>query len=374
MHAGPIGRGLWPLLAASITLFSSGFFSIGPARPDQWFRGNTHTHTLNSDGDAEPEVVAKWYHDRGYNFLVITDHNKFINPKTVKLPADKRHDFILIPGEEITGSKLIHTTAMNISTIASWQYDDANKSNIIQRHVDETMRAGGAAILNHPNFYYAVAAEDILPVQRLYMFELFNGHPSVNNGGDHSHPSTEAIWDHLLTAGMKIFAVASDDAHHYQEFSPKKANPGRGWVMVRAAELEADAITNAMLRGDFYTSNGVFLKTYRRGSSTYSVEVDAERTRQEVVSLPSICGKHVENASEGFRIEFIGLNGDILDTITGEKGHFRINPSTPYVRARVTFTRKDPQQQGFEEYNAWGQPVFTDARAGMEASKRGEHN
>ena len=25
---------------------------------DRWFKGNTHTHTTNSDGDAPPEQVA----------------------------------------------------------------------------------------------------------------------------------------------------------------------------------------------------------------------------------------------------------------------------------------------------------------------------
>ena len=41
----------------------------------QWFKGNTHTHTLWSDGDAAPEVAAAWYRDHGYDFLVLSDHN-----------------------------------------------------------------------------------------------------------------------------------------------------------------------------------------------------------------------------------------------------------------------------------------------------------
>ncbi len=40
-----------------------------------WYRGNIHTHTTESDGDAEPEVVAAWYRDHGYDFLVLSDHN-----------------------------------------------------------------------------------------------------------------------------------------------------------------------------------------------------------------------------------------------------------------------------------------------------------
>ena len=39
---------------------------------DRWWRGNTHTHTLWSDGDDIPELVADWYKRNGYHFLAIT--------------------------------------------------------------------------------------------------------------------------------------------------------------------------------------------------------------------------------------------------------------------------------------------------------------
>lgn len=39
-----------------------------------WYRGNTHTHTLNSDGDSTPDEVVGWYRERGFHFIVLTDH------------------------------------------------------------------------------------------------------------------------------------------------------------------------------------------------------------------------------------------------------------------------------------------------------------
>ena len=51
-----------------------------------WYKGNTHVHaTLSGHVGSTPEFVAQWYHDRGYNFLVLSEHNKFIDPTTVKL-------------------------------------------------------------------------------------------------------------------------------------------------------------------------------------------------------------------------------------------------------------------------------------------------
>jgi hypothetical protein len=47
-----------------------------PADPQpRWWKGNTHTHTLWSDGDDFPEMVAEWYRTRGYHFLQLSDHN-----------------------------------------------------------------------------------------------------------------------------------------------------------------------------------------------------------------------------------------------------------------------------------------------------------
>ena len=70
-------------------------------------------------------------------------------------------------------------TAMNIEHIVSWDFNHEQKAMIIQNHVNGTSSAGGYAILNHPNYKYAVSVNDILPVNNLYLFELFNGHPAV---------------------------------------------------------------------------------------------------------------------------------------------------------------------------------------------------
>ena len=348
---------------------------MGPFRADHWFRGNTHTHTvLCGHADSSPDVVAAWYHDHGYNFVILSEHNKLIDPNTVKLPENKRNDFILIPGVEITGKKVTHSTAMNVQSVVPWEFDHVDRSAIIQNHVDGTIMAGGQTILNHPNFKYAVAAEDILPVNDLYMFELFNGHPDVHNAGDDAHPSTEEMWDQLLTKGMLIYGVSSDDAHHFQTIAKNKSNPGRGWVMVRASTLNPDTITEAMLQGDFYASNGVFLKTCKRGPDAYVVEIDAERTEDELTASPDLRGKHVGQGTPGYRTEFIGPNGTLLKTIDDEIGRYEVDKSTAYVRAKVTLTRKHPQKNGFEEYYAWGQPVFTDARARVDAPRPNKHN
>lgn len=43
--------------------------------PLRWFKGNLHTHSLWSDGNDYPEMIADWYKSQGYQFLALSDHN-----------------------------------------------------------------------------------------------------------------------------------------------------------------------------------------------------------------------------------------------------------------------------------------------------------
>jgi hypothetical protein len=357
------------LRTAAVGIFAatilSGCLSFNPVSRTQWYKGNTHTHTvICGHADSPPEVVAQWYLERDYNFLILSEHNQFIDPTTVELPADRRQDFILVPGVEVTGHRHVHSTAMNVEQVVPWIYRGDSTSLVIQNQVLETKKAGGETILNHPNFRNAVKAAD-MQVDGLHMFELYNGHPSVDNEGDKSKVSTETMWDQMLTAGMAIYGVSSDDAHHFQAIAPNKSNPGRGWVMVQASALTPDALTQAMLSGNFYASNGVYLKTCKKSQGDYRVEVDDARTAAELVSNLKLRGKHVVEGVEGYRIAFIGPNGKELKAVDGLSESFQFDAAITYVRAKVTYTRAHPDKGGFEEYYAWGQPVFTDNRTSL---------
>jgi hypothetical protein len=284
----------------------------------------------------------------------------------VALPADRRADFILIPGEEVSGPKHVHSTAMNTRALVGWEYDDEDKSKIIQYQVDGARAAGGETILNHPNWQWALTTHDIRPVEHMHLFELYNGHPGVRNWGDEAHPSTEAMWDDLLTSGMRMYGVGSDDAHTFQTISPTLTNPGRGWVMVRADTLTGDAITAAMQAGDFYASSGVLLRGIRRGAGRYAIAVDRQTTEAEV-RKGEVAGRPVpagDGQPDGFRVQFIGDGGRILreavPDAAGEVPGFEVPDDVSYVRARVSYTEtRDGERL---RYFAWGQPLFTDDR------------
>src|SRR5579872_1479851 len=80
----------WAVLAACGTLalilarhreasdFASSDQVLAAEGEFRWYRGNIHTHTLWSDGDDYPEMVALWYKDHGYDFLSFSDHNTLL--------------------------------------------------------------------------------------------------------------------------------------------------------------------------------------------------------------------------------------------------------------------------------------------------------
>src|SRR4051794_1860455 len=49
--------------------------SVAPDPAPRWFKGNLHTHSLWSDGNDYPEMIAEWYRRHGYHFLALSDHN-----------------------------------------------------------------------------------------------------------------------------------------------------------------------------------------------------------------------------------------------------------------------------------------------------------
>lgn len=380
MLEAPVSAHLNPAITKSLCCWalSLALFACNPGQKEaapptpKWYKGNTHSHTvLCGHADSTPEAVARWYHDRSYNFLILSEHNIFIDPDSVRLPADKRADFILIPGEEVTGREAIHTTGMNTRRFVPAQLPEGfmnepdatareAKRRILQMHVDSVLQAGGAPILNHPNYVSGIHADNILRVRRLHLFELFNGHPDVYNWGNELHASTEQKWDSLLTAGMLIYGVSSDDAHTFQEWSPQKSNPGRGWVMVRSDTLEPGAITHAMERGDFYATNGIILSAISFENKQYRVQIDTAHTREELES-PFVTGKKDSVGTEEYLIEFIGPGGQVLEKAKGTQAVYSLANGEAYVRCKLSYTRRNPDG-GYEQFFAWTQPWFSDGR------------
>jgi hypothetical protein len=251
------------------------------------------------------ELAMNKYKERFPNVVELRDGEKGqevrLQPlEKVKSLLEEPGKFLMIQAEEITDrfpsvvngkptTLPVHMNATNIGQVIKPQGGNSVREVISNnvRAVQEQAKQLNRPILphlNHPNFQWGVSASDLAEAVEEEYFEVFNGHPGVNQLGDATRPSVERMWDIVNTIRLAqldakpVRGLGTDDAHHYHVPGMKRSTAGRGWVLVRAKELSPEAIVNAMAAGDFYASSGVTLAdvTYDAGAKTLKVAVKAE--------------------------------------------------------------------------------------------------
>ncbi len=384
---------------AIVLLIILSVYSCSDTAPE-WQKGNLHTHTFWSDGDEFPEKVVQWYKENGYDFVALTDHNVILEGERwrnfpenhaalhnyietfgdewvemhtheeeqgvtrVRLKTleefrtkyESPGEFLIIMGNEISNPHAVHLLAWHqdsVLPVSSGSVDEREKmiretvANV-KAYREETGRNVHPA-LAHPNFTWAITAEMMADVQDLRFFEVYNGHPLVNNEGDQNRADTDRIWDIVLgkrlssADGKLLYGLATDDAHHYHGGG---AGPGRGWVMVRSEELSPEVLLDAIDKGDFYASTGVMLRDIKFNGKKLTLEIEAEEgveyTTEFIGTLMNadLNGQPVTDA-EGNEIKntTLAYSDDIGKVLKVSR---ELNPSYTftgdelYVRARVT--------------------------------------
>ena len=367
-----------------------------------WFKGNLHTHSYWSDGDEFPEVIMDWYKSNGYQFIALSDHNilaegdkwvvisqdsiyqnafenyledygsDWVNSETdslnnihVKLKTfeeyrglfEEEGKFLIIQSEEVSDhfeNKPLHMNVTNIQKKIDPQGGNS-VVEVLQNNIDaaikqrDEMNIPMIPHINHPNFHHAISLEDMIALRNEKFFEVYNGHPSVNNTGDSDHISTELMWDLINIAYIEknqplMYGLATDDSHHYHVQGSKWSNAGRGWIMVHADSLNPASIIKAMEEGQFYASTGVELKNMIFNNNSLNIEVEKE-------------------AGITYEISFIGCKKgksepEVLKSVEGAVASFELNDDILYARCKINSSKKhsNPIEDLFFE-TAWTQPV-----------------
>ena len=266
----------------------------GFTQEGNWYRGNLHCHTNQSDGVLSPAEVAKLYRKNGYQFLCISDHERYADYREEL----DREDFILLPGVESSvnlvkaGDKPL--TASEEHPLVSrdvWMEERQGLQAVLkthhihgilgteemvqnarkpayarredlpvamypqkwdglaaaQRQIDEFRSRGCLVMYNHP-LWSKVRPEEYLDLQGVWAVEIYN-HSTVLDSG---LGVDTRDWDAILETGRQIYGVASDDNHNTR---PIPDSCG-GWVVVKARELTHEAIVQSLLAGNFYASSG----------------------------------------------------------------------------------------------------------------------
>lgn len=227
-----------------------------------WLRGNLHTHTSLSDGENNPQDVIDEYFTRGYDFLMLSDHDHFTDPELY----DSR-GMLLIPGNEISkdGPHLLHVDAREALIPQSDR----------QQVINAIRQTEGFAVLCHPNWqgdhnHYPTA---LLQTLNGYIgIEIYNAVLRRSTG----NPIATDRWDILLSAGRRLWGFAHDDSH-------KDGDRELAWLMVQIKESSLIEVVNALRLGRFYGSTGVEITDIRVAGRTITISTKNASTIFAVV-------------------------------------------------------------------------------------------
>ncbi|MCE9591483.1 MAG: CehA/McbA family metallohydrolase [Planctomycetes bacterium] len=211
----------------------------------RWLRGNLHTHTNHSDGQRPPQEVIDDYAKRGYDFLMISDHDLFTSDEHLR-QWDAR-GMVMIPGNEITaqGPHLLHVDADRFVSPLRQRQEIINTINAAA-----AQGGRGFVIVNHPNWF---AGFDHCSIEQMREWvgyvgmEIFNGTIGRLDGS----PYATNKWDMLLNQGRRIWGFANDD-HHLSV-----GDIELGWNMAYVKERCLAGVIDTLKKGRFYASTGV---------------------------------------------------------------------------------------------------------------------
>ncbi len=283
----------------------------------EWLRGNLHTHTTVSDGEAKPEDVIALYERLGYDFLALTDHDLYA-PVT-EYQAGTR--VVLIPGVEVS-ARGPHLLQLGLDRVNEPLEDR-------QLVVDAIVGQGGLAVMNHPNWQWHFNHFPQPLMEQLngpVGLEIYNGTIERLEG---SALATDR-WDQLLSKGKWLWGFANDDLHYRHE-------AGIAWNVAQARERTPAAVLEALREGRFYASTGVTIE---------SVTVDG----------PTI---HV-STRDAQRIRFICLWGAIQASFDDRQASWTV-PDMPDAPGFLSYVRAECYGAGGRA--AWTQPMRIERNA-----------
>ena len=246
----------------------------------QFYKANLHCHTTCSDGTMTPEEVKQHYMAHGYSVVAYTDH-------CIMLPHHDLTDenFLALTGyeneqvakddEPVSRRRHCHTCYIALkkdndvmpyynpksiwgkgkelqpmvkfnydNTIEQWGYGADKTNNVIALAREQ----GFFVTYNHPAWsverYPEYSQYTGMSAMEIMNFSSFNGGFGDYNGH---------VYDDMLRKGERIYCIATDDNHGVKDACG-------GWTMIKAPKLEYEAITDALVRGDFYASSGPEIK------------------------------------------------------------------------------------------------------------------
>lgn len=241
------------------------------------YKTNLHCHSVVSDGTKTPEELKAMYRAQGYSAIAFTDHDVLVDHSDL---TDEH--FVALNGYEMeinqSGTVFQQVKTCHLCYVAlkpdnltqvcyhrekylfgnapSYRQQlrfDESKPDFERRYtpecVNEMIAAGREngffVTYNHP-VWSLEDYSDYAAYRGMHAMEIVNygciavGYPDYN----------EKVYDDLLRAGNRIFCTATDDNHNY------RSDSFGGFTVINTERLSYTALTDALLAGKFYASEG----------------------------------------------------------------------------------------------------------------------
>lgn len=264
------------------------------------YKANLHCHSTISDGKMTVEELKERYMANGYSIIAYTDHDVFIpHPELADENFLPLHAFEVEINEPAEASpvgpkrKTCHLCfiALDPDTIQQpcWhrsryqfgnaianrefvQFDESQPDYV--RHythecISDMIRIGREkgffVTYNHPTWSQE-SYPQYIGYEGMNAMEIVNSTCIVMGYDDHNG----RVYDDMLRAGKKLYCIAADDTHNVKECFG-------GFTVIRAPKLEYRTITNALVNGDFYCSEGPVIHDLWIEGDTVTITVENAR-------------------------------------------------------------------------------------------------
>ena len=207
----------------------------------RWLKGDTHSHTNNSDGKYSPEELIEKANKKGLDYLIITDHNNSV----AAYHDYNNRDMLVLKGTELT-SFLGHINFWGVKQAFTKPYCVNSFEDFLPLYA-QAKQNGAVISLNHPeckNCGWHLPREGFT----YDCVEIWNGPQRIDN------MTAIAWWHGELLKGKHLAAVGGSDYHKDYLVTDLLARPT---TYVCAESCTAADILKALKQGNAFVTESV---------------------------------------------------------------------------------------------------------------------
>lgn len=226
-----------------------------------WYKGNTHVHSVVSDGGKTFAELADMYAGEGYSFLFRTDHDVVSN--VAGDPAE--YPLLWLDGVEFGSvddeGGHFHFVCLGMDTAIAGAPG-------MRGLVDAARRQNAIVILSHPSWMNN-------NMQDALRYE-FDGVEIYNDLCRWINGRTDGLshWNAMLCRNPDTLAFAADDTHATEYHHSWNG----GWIVINAPECTTESVMTAIRTGNFYSSTGPEIHAIEEADGILTLRTSPVRT------------------------------------------------------------------------------------------------